>query len=192
MTLSNLDRELLQSCLAGKPEAWDELTDRYLGLIVHVVNHTAASRNIQITPESRDDLVAEVFLSWLEKDFSVLRRFRGNSSLATYLTVVARRVVIRRLSQLRIPHPLMHSNSESQLEQAPLKKIDSEIDPSLLEKREELESTLARLSPSEATAVRMFHVDGRSYDEIGRAMGVPTNSVGPILSKAREKMRNKT
>jgi RNA polymerase sigma-70 factor (ECF subfamily) len=50
--------------------AWQELTDRFLGLIIHVVNHSASARNIQITAESRDDLVAEVFLSWIEKEYS--------------------------------------------------------------------------------------------------------------------------
>lgn len=184
MALSNLDRELLQSCLAGKPEAWRELTDRYLGLIVHVVNHTAAARNIQITPESRDDLVAEIFLSWVEKNFAVLRRFRGNSSLATYLTVIARRVVVRRLTQLRIPHPWMHSNSETELEH---KAFD---DTSLLrEELEALETVLQHLPAQESAAVRMFHLDGLSYEEISRTLGIPSNSIGPILTKARQRIR---
>jgi len=68
VALTNLDRELLQKCLENQPLAWEELTDRFLGLIIHVVNHSANARNIQITAESRDDLVAEVFLSWIDKD----------------------------------------------------------------------------------------------------------------------------
>ena len=39
----------------------------------------------------------EVFLTALKNDFAVLRNFRGKSSLATYLTVVARRVVVKEL-----------------------------------------------------------------------------------------------
>ena len=37
--------------------------------------------------------------------------------------------------------------------------------------------------------VRMYHLDGKSYHEIGQAIGIPENSVGPILSRARGKMR---
>ncbi|MCU0716353.1 MAG: sigma-70 family RNA polymerase sigma factor [Pirellula sp.] len=180
MALSNLDRELLDKCLAKDSAAWQEFTDRFLALIVHVVNHTAAARNIQITADSRDDLVAEVFLSWIDKDFAPLRRFRGNSSLATYLTVIARRVIVRRLSQLRIPTP--HNNAVSELPNArPFANSPDPID---------FQAALEKLSPNEATALRMFHLDGCSYQEIGSRIGMPENSVGPLLSRARDKMKN--
>jgi len=44
-----------------------------------------------------EDLAAEAFLALISDDFAVLRRFRGESSLATYLTVVTRRVIVREL-----------------------------------------------------------------------------------------------
>lgn len=188
MALSNLDRDLLQSCLAGRSEAWAELTDRFLGLIIHVVNHTAEARNIQITPESRDDLVAEVFLSWIERDFAALRRFRGNSSLATYLTVIARRVVTRRLSQLRIPHPTFQTNNAEQI--ALVVSPDSRhVQTHDSFDEEEFEQLVSRLTSEEAIAIRMFHIESKSYDEISQRLGMPINSVGPFLSRAREKMR---
>lgn len=185
MALTNLDRELLQKCLDNQPMAWQELTDRFLGLIIHVVNHSANSRNIQITAESRDDLVAEVFLSWIEKDFAVLRRFRGQSSLATYLTVVARRVIIRRLSQLRLP---LHSPQALDEDHA----VESKPGSFTPEDLEELHTSLQFLSDSEATAVRMFHLEGKSYLDIGHQIGMPENSVGPMLSRARAKIRNRS
>jgi len=166
--------------------AWQELTDRFLGLIIHVVNHSANSRNIQITAESRDDLVAEVFLSWIEKDFAVLRRFRGQSSLATYLTVVARRVIIRRLSQLRLPLHSPQALDENHVEES---RPSSSFTP---EDLEELHASIQFLSDSEAAAVRMFHLEGKSYLDIGHHIGMPENSVGPMLSRARAKIRNRT
>lgn len=180
MALSNLDRELLDKCLAKDSVAWQEFTDRFLALIVHVVNHTAAARNIQITADSRDDLVAEVFLSWIEKDFAPLRRFRGNSSLATYLTVIARRVIVRRLSQLRLPTPHSHIDSNLPISGTAAHNANS-ID---------FQAALEKLSPNEATAMRMFHLDGCSYQEIGTRIGMSENSVGPLLSRARDKMKD--
>jgi RNA polymerase sigma-70 factor (ECF subfamily) len=35
----------------------------------------------------------------------------------------------------------------------------------------------------------MYHLEGKSYQEISRLVGIPENSVGPTLSRAREKMR---
>ncbi|MBP6931771.1 MAG: hypothetical protein KBB62_03565, partial [Candidatus Pacebacteria bacterium] len=34
-----------------------------------------------------------------------------------------------------------------------------------------------------------FDLEGKSYQEISSAVGMPENSVGPMLSRARRKMR---
>jgi RNA polymerase sigma-70 factor, ECF subfamily len=183
VALSNLDRELLRDCIAQSPSAWENFSDRFLGLVLHVVHHTAIMRNIHLTPELRDDLVADVFVSWIDKDFAVLRRFRGQSSLATYLAVVARRKVVRRLTQLRLPH--MHQSIDAMKLDPPSRETNAFAGVDL----QDLESFLGSLSPNEATAVRMFHLEGKSYREIGTALGLPENSVGPFLSRAREKMK---
>jgi RNA polymerase sigma-70 factor (ECF subfamily) len=38
----------------------------------------------------------------------------------------------------------------------------------------------------------MFHLEGKSYLDIGHHIGMPENSVGPMLSRARAKIRNRT
>ena len=100
MALSDIDRELLQDCLSHKEASWDHFVDRFLGLVVHVINHTALSRTIKLESQDQEDLASEVFLVFLADDFAVLRRFHGDSSLATYLAVIARRVVVRRIAQV--------------------------------------------------------------------------------------------
>ncbi|HKD36318.1 MAG TPA: sigma-70 family RNA polymerase sigma factor, partial [Pirellulales bacterium] len=97
MALSEIDRNLLASCLAQKPRAWEDFVDRFMGLVIHVINHSAQARSIRLTAEDREDLCGEVFLTLVRDDFAVLRHFRGESSLATYLTVVARRAVVHHL-----------------------------------------------------------------------------------------------
>ena len=109
MGLSDIDRKLLQRCLDRKPGAWEDFVDRYLGLVVHVIHHTAQSRSIVPTPADVDDLAGEVFLAIIADDFATLRHFRGESSLATYLTVVARRVVVRELLKRRSANSLWSS-----------------------------------------------------------------------------------
>ncbi len=100
MPLSIVDRTLLDHCLDKRPFAWESFVDRFLMLIVFVVKHTAESRRINLVEHDEFDLVSDVFLTLLQDDFAILRRFRGQSSLATYLTVVARRVVVRKLVRL--------------------------------------------------------------------------------------------
>ena len=55
--------------------------------------------------------------------------------------------------------------------------------------REEVERLLEGLADGESQIVRMYHLEGKSYSEISQAVGVSENSIGPILSRARTKMR---
>ena len=99
MALTAVDRALLQRCLDHEPGAWNDFVDRFLGLIYHVVHHTAHLRSTPLRPEEIEDVVQEVLLEIVAKDYAVLRQFRGKSSLATYLTVIARRICVQELSK---------------------------------------------------------------------------------------------
>ncbi len=101
MPLSELDRDLLENCFQKRPFAWESFVDRYLNLVMYVVQQTALRRKVALQPNDETELVNDVFLTILKDDFAVLRRFAGNCSLATYLTVIARRVVVRKLLRQR-------------------------------------------------------------------------------------------
>jgi RNA polymerase sigma-70 factor, ECF subfamily len=185
VALSEIDRNLLERCLHGKPRAWEDFVDRFMGLVVHVVNHTARARSVRLSADNRDDLCAEVFLAVVKNDHALLRNFRGKSSLATYLTVVARRIVVREL---------LKRMSTAQLVENSPDPAQSIADPHIsveerFEDQEEIERLLVGLQDTEAQVVRMYHLEGKSYHEIGLAMGMPENSIGSILSRARNKLR---
>jgi len=111
----------------------------------------------------------------------LLRHFRGESSLATYLTVVTRRVVVQQL---------LKSKSAARLTPPPIAPANGDSEPAeRLENRDEVERLLEELDGPEADVVRMYHLEGKSYREISHMAGIPENSIGPLLSRAREKMR---
>ena len=83
MALTEIDRNLLKRCLANQPGAWKDFVDRFIGLFVHVINHTAHARSVRLSDHDIDDLSAEVFLTLLADDAAGLRPLRGKSSLAT-------------------------------------------------------------------------------------------------------------
>lgn len=184
MALSDIDRDLLQRCLVRGPRAWEDFVDRFLGLVVHVINHTAQCRSIRLAAQDREDLVAEVFLAIVNSDFAILRRFRGESSLATYLTVVARRVVVRELLKRKTTAGLndMAEPPDPHSEHA-------NASEERISNREEVELLLSSLQGPEADVIRMYHLEGKSYQEISYSVGLPENSIGPTLSRARAKLR---
>ena len=50
-------------------------------------------------------------------------------------------------------------------------------------------ASMALALETEAMVVKLFHLEGRSYREISSGLGIPENSIGPTLSRAREKLR---
>lgn len=188
VALTEIDRDLLKRCLAGDPSSWNDFVDRFLGLFIHVVQHSAHARSVRLNPADVDDLCAEVFLALLDRDFAVLRQFRGECSLATYLTVIARRIVVREMAQRRMAEALGHVHAHQAAidlagsDRRELQRIDD---------RDELQRMLAGLPDMDAKIVRQYHLEGRSYREISAVLGVPENSIGPTLSRARAKLRER-
>jgi RNA polymerase sigma-70 factor, ECF subfamily len=186
VALSEIDRNLLDRCLQRKPRAWEDFVDRFLGLVVHVVNHTARARSIRLAGADRDDLCADVFMAIIKNDFALLRNFRGKSSLATYLTVVARRIVVHALLARMSAAQLVEGSTAHAAQDIPDPHASAE---DRLSNQEEVARLLGGLRGTEAQVVRMYHLEGKNYHEISVAVGMPENSIGPILTRARNKMR---
>ncbi|MFM1902354.1 MAG: hypothetical protein RLZZ440_254 [Planctomycetota bacterium] len=172
------DRRLIEACLAGDSRGWEAFLDRFAGRFTVVAVATARLCGRSLTVVDRDDLVAEILVACLANRGAALRGFAGRASLATYLTVVARRVSLRWLRQHQPPPP-GHPPPDA----LPLQERVR------LDDREEVEALLGRLDRDEARLVRLHHLEARSYGEISRATGLPLGSIGPALSRARAKLR---
>jgi RNA polymerase sigma-70 factor (ECF subfamily) len=122
-------------------------------------------------------------MAFLANDYGVLRRFRGQSSLATYLTVVSRRVVVRELLKRRIV-PNVSDTTEMNDVADGAASVEERFS-----NREEAQRLLEELHGEEAEIVRLYHLEGKTYQEISSQTGVPENSIGPTLSRARAKLR---
>jgi len=183
VALTDLDRSLLQRCLAHEADAWKDFVDRYAGLFVHVIRHTEHARSVPLSVDDVDDFCSDILLTVLENDYAILRKFRGESSLATYLAVIARRVVVREMTRRRMSEALGHVKAHHEA-------VDQALhDPGRIDNRELVLQMLEGLPELESHVVRQFHLEGKSYHEISRELKIPENSIGPLLSRAREKLR---
>ena len=183
MPLRDIDRQLIDRCLRHEPGAWNDFVDRYMGLIYHIVHHAAHARSMTISPADVEDIAAEIFLALVDDDYGVIRRFQGTSSLPTYLTVVARRICVKQLVKRHREAELGHARAH----RAVADDGTEEAEP--IAAAEEVERMLQDLPPREAEVVRLYHLSFLNYRQIGKQLGIPENSVGPILSRARQKLR---
>lgn len=188
MALTAVDRALVQRCLNHQPGAWHDFVDRYLGLIYHVIHHTSHLRSVPLQPEDIEDVAAEIMLQIVTNDYAALRQFRGQASLATYLTVIARRSCIHELAK-RTGNLEVTVASKTDGHPGAVAADDRPKTEVGLESLEEVAKLLRKLPARERQVVRLFYLEGRTYEEISTQLRIPVNSIGPILSRARQKLR---
>jgi len=172
------DLRLVADCLAGREGAWEDFVGRFARLFEHVAARTAARRGVALDGAARDDAVADVILACLRNDAAVLRGYAGRASLPSYLTVIARRVVVRSLARSRAA-PLEAAAEPAEPRDEAARAAD----------RDEVAAYLDLLDDREATLVRLHMLEGCSYGEISRRTGMPLGSIGPALSKAKARLR---
>jgi RNA polymerase sigma-70 factor (ECF subfamily) len=183
---TSVDRDLLRRCLNKEPGSWNDFVDRFLSLIYHVIGYTAHLRSFRIGPEDVEDIAAEVLLKLVDKNFKVLREFRGHASLSTYLTVIARRICIQELVRRQKVKEAI-ARGETRLPE--VEPDDAPAAQKGMERLEEVEKLLRRLRGREREIVRLYYLEGRTYEEISTETDVPVNTIGAVLSRARKKLR---
>ncbi|MEP3482651.1 MAG: sigma-70 family RNA polymerase sigma factor [Fuerstiella sp.] len=182
MPLTEKDRLLVNELLSGKSGAWQTFVDRYTNLIVHVINNAAHAHSIKLQQDDIDDLTADVFATLLERNLAAVRAFRGRSSFATYLVVIVRRVVLKKLTQRRYLQAFGHVQAHV----AHLEEASDHRSVDAVDRKDEVDSLMSSLPASLRPIAKMFYLDQLSYRQIASKLGRPMNSIGPALSTIRE------
>lgn len=165
------DMRLIGRITSGDRDAFAELIARYTGLI-----HAVATRRFHLEDTDAEDLTHDIFLSLMTDEYSLLKSYKGNSSLANWLRGVAR----HRCLDLKRRHALQLRNRVDCLQHKPGQEP---LDKTLI-----VREMLGSLSPQHRAAI--WHVyEGYSYQEISHLLGRPVNTVASYVYRARAKLR---
>jgi RNA polymerase sigma-70 factor (ECF subfamily) len=186
MARTAADQVLLERCLRHEAGGWKAFVDQFLGLIFHVVKRTSQLVGMPLRAADVEDVAAEILLEIIKNDFAVLRHFRRQSGLATYLTVIARRVCLHELNRRWAERMPVQAPDRPQAEPD---RLNAPPPFAQMEDQEEIERLLRRLPAPERHVVRLFYLEGHTYQEIGSELHIPVNSIGPMLFRARQKLR---
>lgn len=159
-------RELIEALLRREEAAWQEFLDLYGAVLARAI------RKVLGPGAEVDDLIGEICVRLLDEDGRRLRAFRGECAFSTWLWHLARGAALdyarkkrpAQLGELEIPAP------------------------AVLDETERVREALALLPERSRIALRMAFWEERSYAEIGSALGLSPESVGPLLSRAREEL----
>lgn len=162
------DDELIAHIRAsGDTAAFGELVRRHEARIVTLLRRLAAGDRALA-----DDLAQETFLA----AFRHLSRFRGESTLATWLVRIAVRQFLTDVRRRR-PEPL-----EDRVEAA---ATDS-VDPAT---RLDLDRGLTRIREEQRLALILTHEHGMTHAEVAELTGWPLGTVKTHATRGREALR---
>lgn len=165
------EQQLIAGVLSGDPSAERLFYDRHVDRVWRLAYRFAGEGDLA------QDIVQETFV----RAFAKLESFRGESSLATWVTSVATTSALNTLRKVKrfrtqvsleaateIAHPGRHAEPD-------LKRRMSEA--------------IAALPEGYRTVFLMHDVEGYTHEEIGTALGIQSGTSKAQLFRARARLR---
>ena len=174
-----LDAQLVEQCLRGESQAWEELVRRHTRRVYNLSYRFTSNR------QEAEDLSQEVFL----RVYKTLASYRSTSGqFTTWMTSVARNLLIdhyRRTRKERLTDSIDDENSNMQIEQ---KESNARRPDDLAMARElgvQVQRALKKLSPELREAVILRDLQGLEYGEIKQVLSVPEGTVKSRINRGR-------
>jgi RNA polymerase sigma-70 factor, ECF subfamily len=174
---------LVARCARGDEVACADLVGEHQRMVVQLAMNLLGDRDEAL------DLSQEVFL----RVFRTIHRFRGQSSLRTWIYRIAVNQARNRHRFWRRRHRADQVSLDQHIATHGEFLSGGELTPDrmLAQKQlaERLEHALAGLPFDQRTAIVLREIDGLSYEEIAFSLGVAIGTVKSRLTRARQALR---
>jgi RNA polymerase sigma-70 factor, ECF subfamily len=173
------DGELIERSLRGDEHSFRLLVDRYESTVAGVVGGMLGRG------DEADDVGQEVFVRF----FRAMDRFRGDSSVGTYLTRIAINQSLKALKKRQrwyerfLSRDSQDGAEEGFADESPLSVLQD------ADRAARLRELLGRLAPDQRAVVVLRVMEGHSTRETSELLGVPEGTVMSRLKRGLEKMR---
>jgi RNA polymerase sigma factor (sigma-70 family) len=172
---STAPERLVRAAAQGDSGAWNELVERYSGLV------WAVARAHRLSAADAADVAQTTWLRLVEH----LERLKTPAAVGAWLATTARRECLHVLRQASRCQP-----SEAVPEPEAAERPDADTPLLLAERDATLWRAFTRLPARDQALLRLLTADPRpSYDEIGLALDMPIGSIGPTRARALERLR---
>jgi len=178
------DGVLVQEAAAGGGESYAALYDRYAEQVYNYCLRLTGS------PDDAADATQEAFIN-------VLRRLQDDDrpvlDFASYLFAAARNESYALMRRRSRTHPTEEASILAAAAAATTSAPDVETDPEraalLHDSQEQVRLANDQLPPRHREVLALREVAGRSYEDIGRIMGISENAAAQLIWRARGKLR---
>ncbi|QTL97743.1 sigma-70 family RNA polymerase sigma factor [Iocasia frigidifontis] len=180
------DKELIKKFRNNDESAFEELVLRYQKKVYNTVLRMLSNL------DDASDITQEIFI----KVYQNLEKFKGQSSFSTWLFSIAgnhcRDELRKRQKELK--HSSLDSIAEERKETERVSDNNSNYQPEERsiqnEQFRDIEIALSKLSIEYRESLVLRDIQGFTYDEISKILGLPAGTVKSRLSRARRKLRD--
>ena len=175
------DTQLIHSILSGDEDAFSELVRKYEKSV-----HAHAWRKIK-DYHIAEEITQDAFLQAYKK----LASLRNPDQFGGWICVITDRLCTAWLRKKKLYMQSLESVSNGVLEKtAYASYIAEQHEEEAAERRREIiESLMAMLPANERTAMVLYYLGEMSCEEVGKYLGVSTNTVKSRLSRARNRLK---
>ena len=171
------DWELIQSCLNGQQECFEELVSRYKNLVYSIILRKTNDS------EEANDLAQDVFL----KIYKNLGSYSTEFKFSTWVMRITTNHIIdfhRKKKQETVPLEAAASIAATP-EDAP--------EATFLRREEErrIHAIVKELPPMYRAPIVLYHIKGMSYQEIAQAIGEPLSKVKNRIFRGRKLLKER-
>ncbi len=136
-----------------------------------------------VDQEALENVHQQVYVELLRDGSRTLKTFRADSDLEGWVAVIAMRTAYRLMRERR-PEAALPELLPAASTPAPGEKAER------TEFLNRLDAAFRKLDPREAALLRLSYYEQKSYKEIAATLGLPMNSVSPLLIRAKEKLKS--
>jgi RNA polymerase sigma-70 factor (ECF subfamily) len=172
------DNEIISRVLQGDQQIFAELVNRYRHLVFTVALRYTANR------EDAEEIAQDVFV----KAYRSLADFRHDSKFSTWLFAIATNTCITFLRKKKI---ITHSLDDEKIFEVANNTgtIHEEEEHKL--KAGLMNRAIRLLNADDATIITLFYKGEQSLEEIGKIMGIASNTAKVKLHRARQRLKEK-
>jgi len=181
-TTDDPDRALVERWKAGDESAFEAIVQRHHKRIYRLLLRMMGS------PEEAEDVTQETFLSLYRHG----RSFRNESLFSTFVYRVAANAALNRRRTLGRMRVRLQKLAEQQAagDGLPVEPRDPEQTTEGGELGGIVHLALARLTDAQRLPIVLYDIEGRSYGEIAKILGVAEGTVKSRIHRARQALRD--
>lgn len=174
------DNELVEIIRQKNPDRYDEIMDRYQGKLFAYLYRLVGSK------EDAEDILQDVFL----KAYENLNSYDSKRKFSSWIYRISHNEAVNYIRRKSLKKFISWESVVMSKDKLEISSRENGVDKNLLkkEKKQELEKAIENLPFKYKQILILRYFSEKSYQEISEILGKPMNTVGTLISRAKEKL----